>query len=145
MLRRLDTGTIEEAIRRAELRTSGEIRVSVAGFFRGDASHLADRAFDRLGMTATRDHNAVLILIMPTRRQVVIRADVGIHDQAGESFWLAVAQALSRRFGGQEFTAGVVEAIDRIGAELANHFPPDPGGDVNELTNSVDVAGRRGP
>jgi uncharacterized membrane protein len=141
-LRRLDTGTIEEAITRAELRTSGEIRVSVAGFFRGDPRRLADQAFDRLAMATTRHRNAVLLLILPTRRQVVVRADAGIHDRAGEAFWGAIAQTLSRRFAAQEFTAGVVEAIERIGAELAEHFPPDPDGDANELPNAVDVAGR---
>ena len=43
------------AIARAETRTSGEIRVSIAGFFVGSSRRLAERAFQRLGLHATRE------------------------------------------------------------------------------------------
>ena len=141
LLRRLDIRLIEEAIERAEARTSGEIRVSVVGFFRGDLWALAERAFKRLGMTATRHRNAVLILVAPARHKFVVLGDEGIHARLGDSFWSTVKEALESRFREEEFTAGLVEAIDRIATGLAVHFPPAPsGGDVNELSNSVDVA-----
>ena len=62
----IDAGRIEEAIRRAERRTSGEIRVSVSRFFWGDVHRVADRAFARLGMSATRQRNGVLFFIVPS-------------------------------------------------------------------------------
>ena len=59
-LRGLDVPAVERAITRVEARTSGEIRVSVAGFFLGNGRRLAVRAFQRLGMQATRHRNGVL-------------------------------------------------------------------------------------
>lgn len=141
LLRHLDSAAIEQAIARAEARSSGEIIVSVAGYFHGDLQRLAARAFHRLGMGATRQRNAVLILVAPTRRKFAILGDDGIHARVGDFFWTALRDGLERRFRGQEFSAGLIEAIDLIGAELATHFPPPlSGGDVNELPNTVDVA-----
>ncbi|MBC8133879.1 MAG: TPM domain-containing protein [Deltaproteobacteria bacterium] len=142
LLGRIDAAAVEAAIARAEARTTGEIRVSVAGFFRGDLRRLAERAFRRLGMVATRHRNGVLILVAPTRRQLVILGDQGIHAHVGEAFWSVLTDKLSARFHNQEFTAGLIEAIEHIGGELAAHFPPVPGGDVNELSDAVDVAQR---
>lgn len=136
---------VEEAIKRVEAQTSGEIRVSVAGFFRGDLQRLAEGAFRRLRIADTRYRNGVLILVAPTRRKVVILADVGIHARVGASFWSAVTETLTARFRAREFTTGLTEAIHEIGAQLTTHFPPDPGGDVNELPDTVDVARGRGP
>ena len=56
LLRAIDAPRVQRAIAAAERRTSGEIRVSVSPFFWGDVRHVAERAFERLGMTATRDH-----------------------------------------------------------------------------------------
>jgi uncharacterized membrane protein len=76
---------------------------------------------------------------------VVILGDEGIHARVGASFWAAVTQTLTAHFRAREFTTGLTEAVHEIGAQLATHFPPDPGGDVNELPDTVDVARRRGP
>jgi uncharacterized membrane protein len=143
LLRRLDSRDIEAAIRRAESRSSGEIRVSVVGFFRGDSRRLGDAAFTRLGMAATRHRNGVLILLAPTRRTIVIVGDDGIHARVGDDFWRAVTRQLAGRFRGGEFTPGLIEAIERIGEGLAAHFPPGSGSeaDANELPDSIDRGG----
>src|SRR5688572_31202092 len=44
-----------QAIRVAEQRTSGEIRVSVAPLFWGNVKKAADNAFVRMGMTVTKE------------------------------------------------------------------------------------------
>jgi len=139
-LRRLDVPAVERAIGRAETRTSGEIRVSVAGFFLGDGRQLAARAFRRLGMQATRHRNGVLLLIAPARRQFVILADEGIDSRVPGPFWAGVAQELSARFRAGDFTGGVVEAIDAIGGALASHYPADASPNPNELPDTVDLA-----
>lgn len=144
LLRRLDPARIEGAIRRAESSTSGEIRVSVAGFFRGDPRQLAEAAFRRLGMAATRHRNGVLVLIAPTRRSVVILGDEGIHTHVGDDFWQGISRRLGERFRDDDFSGGLVEAIDRIGGELAAHFPPDAQGDMNELPDAIDRGDGRG-
>lgn len=146
LLRRLDTAAIEQAIKSAEAKTSGEIRVSIVGFFRGELRALAESAFDRLGMRATQARNGVLILVAPARKEFIILGDEGINASVGQSFWTALADLLSRRFASREFTAGLVEAIGRVGVELATHFPPHPDHrDVNELPDAVDVQPPGGP
>jgi uncharacterized membrane protein YgcG len=139
LLRQIDCAQVENSIRQAERGSSGEIRVSITGFFRGSLRDLGERAFRKLGMTATVRRNGVLILIAPTRRQVVILGDAGIHAHVGEAFWSALAEDLSQAFRQRDFTGGLDRAIARIGQELALHFPPDPRGDTNELPNAVDV------
>ena len=143
-LRGLDTGAVERAIARAEARTSGEIRVSIAGFFIGSSRRLAERAFRRLGMQATRHRNGVLLLIAPARRRVVVLGDEAIHGHVGDVFWTAIAARVSARFRERAFTEGVVDAVDAIGDTLARHFPPTEGAaaNPNELPDTIDVGDR---
>ena len=143
-LRRLDTHAVEQAIARAETRTSGEIRVSVAGFFVGSSRRLAEDAFRRLGLQATRNRNGVLLLIAPARRQVVVLGDEAIHAHVGDAFWTRIAAGVSTRFRDGRFTEGVVEAVDAIGEALARHFPAgaEAGGNPNELPDTIDLGDR---
>ena len=143
-LRRLDTLAVERAIARTETRTSGEVRVSIAGFFLGSSRRLAERAFRRLGMHATQDRNGVLLLIAPSRRQVVVLGDEAIHAHVGDAFWTAIATHVSTQFHEGRFTEGVVEAVDAIGEALARHFPAsaDAGVNPNELPDTIDLGDR---
>lgn len=139
LLRTIDKEAIEAAIARAELQTSGEIRVSVAPFFWGSVRKVADRAFTRLGMTATRQRNGVLLFIVPARRRFAVLGDEGIHAKVGQEFWNDVSAAISERFRDGDFTGGIVRGIETIGRELAEHFPYDPETDVDELPDEVDL------
>ncbi len=141
LLRALDSRRIEEAIRQAERRTSGEIRVSVSRFFWGDVRRVAERAFVRLGMTATRDRNGVLFFIVPARRCFVVLGDEGIHAKVGQEFWERVTGAVSERLRDGDFTLGVVQGIETVGEQLALHFPFDPAADTNELSDDIDFGG----
>ena len=49
LIRSIDSNRIQEAIRQAEKRTSGEIRVSVSPLFWGDVRKAAEKAFERHG------------------------------------------------------------------------------------------------
>jgi uncharacterized membrane protein len=140
-LRSLDTAAVERAIALAETRTSGEVRVSIAGFFVGSSRHLAERAFGRLGLHATRDRNGVLLLIAPARRQVVVLGDEAIHALVGDAFWEEIAARVSTRFREGHFTQGVVDAVEAIGEALAHHFPAGAaaGGNPNELPDAIDL------
>ena len=135
----LDKSAIEAAIGRAERACSGEIRVHVqARATGGDLDTVARKTFERLGMTMTKLRNGVLLFIASEESRFAILGDSGIHEKVGDTFWNDIAAELSTAFGEKKFTEGIVRAIDRAGAALAEHFPPQSG-DVNELTNEISV------
>lgn len=138
LMRAIDSSRVEEAIRKAEERTSGEIRVSVSRFFWGDVTRVADRTFTRLGMTATRDRNGILFFIVPSRRRFVVLGDEGIHSKVGQEFWEQVAAAVSEHLRNGDFTLGLVRGIEKVGEKLALHFPYDATTDKNELSDGID-------
>jgi uncharacterized membrane protein len=135
----IDLGRIEAAIRSAERRTSGQIRVAVARFyFWGSVRRAADAAFVRLRMSRTRRRNAVLLFVAPRLRRFSVIGDSGIHERVNDEFWSQISDALQADFRGGDLTAGLLHAIDTVGDRLAEHFPPDPIGD-NELPDRVEV------
>jgi uncharacterized membrane protein len=138
LARAIDSTRVEEAIRQAERRTSGEIRVSLSRFFWGDVRRVAEQAFVRLGMSATRDRNGILFFVVPSRRQFVVLGDEGIHAKVGQEFWEHVAAAVSSHLRQGDFTAGLVHGIEAVGEKLALHFPFDPATDTDELVNAID-------
>lgn len=141
LARQMDLARIEQAIREAEARTSGEIRVSAAPLFFGSVEKMAERAFARLGMTRTREHNGVLLFVVPSRRRFVVLGDTGVHEKVGQAFWDTVAADLSNAFQRGDFTGGLIRAIGQVGEQLARHFPRQPE-DVDELPDTVDLGGR---
>ena len=136
-LRRIDTERIEQAIARAEARTSGEIRVSIAPLFVGDVQRTAEQAFVRLGMADTRERNGVLVFVVPARKKFAILGDEGVHARVGQAFWDELGALMSATFHDDRYTEGLVAVIDRIGERLAEHFPV-AAGDRNELPDTLD-------
>jgi uncharacterized membrane protein len=134
----IDKDRIKQAIRKAERRTSGEIRVSVSPLFWGDVRKAAEKAFKRLGMSATKDRNAVLFFVVPARRKFVVLGDSGIHEKVGEEFWHHLVRALSEKFKKDDFTGGLVAGIEAVGEHLAKHFPSHAASGTNELGDDVD-------
>lgn len=142
-LRRLiDEEAVKAAILEAERNTTGEIRVSVSTFFWGDVRRTAEKAFERLGMTATARRNGVLFFLVPSRQKFVVLGDEGIHERVGQSFWEDVTAAVSARFRKGDFTGGLAHGIDEAGRVLALHFPRDDA-NPNELSDEVDFGERR--
>lgn len=138
LLRIIDQAKIKEAIRKAEIQTSGEICVSVAPLFWGNVQKAAEKAFVRMGMTRTKDRNSVLFFVVPSRRKFAVLGDSGIHEKVGQDFWNQIANAVSERFREGNFTAGLVAGIDAVGEQLAAHFPHDASVDRDELSNEID-------
>jgi uncharacterized membrane protein len=138
LMRTVDVDRVKAAVAAAERAASGEIRVSVSRFFWGSVRKAAEKAFVRLGMTATKDRNGVLFFIVPARKKFVVLGDAGIHAKVGQEFWESLAGLMSRHFRKGEFTEGLVAAIEEAGRQLAAHFPYDAAVDVNELADDVD-------
>jgi uncharacterized membrane protein len=141
MLKVIDASRIKEAIVAAERVTSGEIAVSIAPLFWGNVEKAAQKAFVRLHVANTREHNGVLIFVVPSRRKFVVLGDSGIHEKVGQSFWDAVAAQLSHHFRRGDFTGGLIKGIEEVGAQLAAHFPYSAASDVDELPDDVDFGG----
>ncbi len=138
----IDVARVEAAIRAAEGRTSGQIRVAVSRFyFWGDVRIAAEGAFARLHMERTRKRNGVLIFVAPRRRRFAIVGDVGIHSLAGDGAWTAIAELLGREFRAGDLTGGLAHGIAAVGDCLARHFPPDLDRHANELPDAVVVEG----
>lgn len=138
LLRLIDTVRIEDAIKQAELRTSGEICVSVSRLFWGDVRTSAETAFARLRISKTTDRTGVLFFIVPSRRKFVVLGDSGIHDKVGPQFWNEVVHGVAELFRNDDFTGGVVLGIEQVGAQLSLHFPIVSATDRNELPDKVD-------
>lgn len=135
----IDVGRVEAAIRVAEQRTSGELRVAISRFyFWGNVRRAAESTFAHLRMERTRHRNGVLLFVAPRLRRFAIVGDVGIHDHVRDAFWESVARDICQAFRAGDRTAGLERAIAAIGDRLAEHFPPDPA-DRNELPNRVVV------
>jgi uncharacterized membrane protein len=135
----LDQPRIVAAIQDAERQTSGEIRIHVQPkSMGGDIRTVAERTFERLGMTKTALRNGVLLFIATEEQRFVILGDKGIDEKVPAGFWDEIAAKLTIRFKNGEFTDGIIEAIEAAGAHLGQYFPR-AAEDVNELSDEIDV------
>jgi uncharacterized membrane protein len=136
LLNQLRHDDIVAAIRAAEKKTSGEIRVFLSHQPIDDPVAAAQAQFARLGMVKTRQRNGVLIFVAPRSRKFAVIGDAGVHQLCGEAFWQALAAEMSGHFKNAEFTTGIIHAIQTAGGLLAAHFPRHPD-DRNELPDQV--------
>ena len=136
-LNKLEHSQIVQAIREAEAKTSGEIRVYIQrGKLKGDPLPAAQKKFDELDMPKTRDRNAVLIFVAPRTHHFAVVGDKGIHEKCGDDLWQRVVQQMQSHFRDRRFTDALVGAIEEIGAVLAAHFP-GRAIDGNQLPDNV--------
>ncbi len=137
-LRSLDDARIVAAIREAEGRSRGEIRVHVAEREVADPRTEAALVFDRLRMADTAERNGVLLFVAPASQSITLLGDRAVHERCGEAFWTAIVEQVRDEFRAGRFTDGIVAAVRAVADELARHFPRQPGQeDVNELPDTV--------
>ncbi|HEU4521118.1 MAG TPA: TPM domain-containing protein, partial [Thermoanaerobaculia bacterium] len=118
---------------------SGEIRVHIQPTTRGaEIRSVAERTFERLGMTKTDLRNGVLLFVACEEQRFVILGDRGINERVPAGFWDEIAARLTIRFKNGEYTDGIIDAIHSAGDELKAFFPREKH-DVNELTNDISV------
>ena len=136
-LSKLEHDRIIQAIREAELKTSGEIRVLIQrGKLKSDPLVAAQRKFQRLGMHKTGERNAVLIFVAPRVHRFAVLGDNAIHEKCGEEFWHRVVEKMRTHFQNEKFSDALVEAIKDVGIVLARHFPKTMA-DTDELPDDV--------
>ncbi len=136
-IRQLEHDRIVEAIKKAEAKTSGQIRVFLQrGKFEEDALVRAQKKFIQLGMEKTAERNAVLIMVAPRMQKFAVIGDEGVHAKCGEQFWEELVARMRQHFLREDFTEALLEAVEATGALLAKYFPRT-GPAANELPDEV--------
>ncbi len=130
---------VVRAIRAAEARTTGELRVFVeSSCTYMDAIDRAKEIFKELAMEKTERRNAVLVYLAIKDKQFAIFGDEQIYVQAGGAqFWLAAGNLLQNQLRAGNISDGLCACIEALGAALEQHFPPDPTVDKNELPDEI--------
>ena len=85
----------------------------------------------------TKNRIGVLIFVSLAERYARIIADEGIAEKVPNSEWQAALDALTGNMREGRIAAGFCAAIERCGAVLAAHAPPD--GSANELPDRLYV------
>jgi uncharacterized membrane protein len=127
---------IRDAIKEAEDKTSGEIRIHIETKTTGNVLDRAAWIFKRLGLHGTAERNGVLFYLAITNRKFAVIGDQGINSKVAEDFWDEIKETVSHHFSTGQFTEGLVRGISMTGSQLKVHFPFRKD-DVNELPDDI--------
>lgn len=127
---------IKEAIKQAELRTSGEIRVHLETHCDGQAMERAIRWFEKLKMHKTEARNGVLIYVAVESKKFAILGDQGINEVVPKTFWNDTKELMVASFKEGQILKGICEGIEKAGEQLRQYFPYQKD-DVNELDDDL--------
>ena len=129
---------VVNAIRKAEQRTSGEIRVFVES--KNSYVDPMDRAaeiFYNLKMDKTDERNAVLLYIAVNDKELALFGDEGIYKATGAAFWNTSVKSMLREITADDIIGGMVHCITSIGETLHEKFPYNKLEDKNELPDEI--------
>lgn len=133
-----DNEKIVQAIRSAEMHTSGEIRVFIENRCRFvDAMDRALEIFTNLKMEQTESRNAVLLYIALKDRQLAVYGDRGIHEKVGHEFWNIAVKEILSHFNQDDYAGGISSCVAEIGHSLHQYFPYNKDTDKNELPDEI--------
>ena len=119
----LQHDSVVAAIRDAEQKTTGEIRVSISPKQIDDPVATAQAEFLRLGMNHSSEKNGVLIFVAPRSHKFAVIGDEAVHAKCGDEFWQKLTEAMTGYFRKSEFTEGIIHGVRKAGELLAEHFP----------------------
>jgi uncharacterized membrane protein len=127
---------IANAIRVAEMNTSGEIRLHIEKYCKGDVLDQAAYVFEKLEMHKTQLRNGVLFYLAVEDHKLAILGDAGINQKVQEDFWNETKEIVLSKFKEGNLTEGLTTGILMAGEKLKEHFPYLEG-DTNELSNEI--------
>lgn len=131
-----DRQAVLSAIEKAELNTSGEIRVHMENHCNGDTLDRALEIFEKLKMHQTELRNGVLIYLALKDHRFAILGDEGIDCRVPDDFWEDIRQHMQGHFKEGRLAEGLIEGIQMAGNQLGEHFPYQSD-DKNELPNDI--------
>lgn len=124
------------AIRAAENRTSGELRVHLEAHTDEPNREHAQKIFEEAGMTQTELRNGVLFYLATQDKQFTILGDKGINEKVPSGFWDEIRDTMQDFFRQGAFVKGLVKGIEMAGKALAEYFPVQDDDD-NELSDEI--------
>jgi uncharacterized membrane protein len=128
--------TITNAIREAELNTSGEIRLHVEKNCKINVLDRAAYIFRKLKMHRTEKRNGVLFYLALQDHKFAILGDAGINSVTPENFWEDIKETVLGYFKKNQHAEGLAKGIRMAGKALQQYFPYKKD-DVNELSNDI--------
>src|SRR5215469_12107888 len=117
--KRLHHDDVVEAIRQAEHKTTGAIRVIVTHKHIEAPVIEAQKEFMRLRMDRSPGRNGVLIFVAPRSHTFAVIGDKAVHEKCGDEFWQKLTAAITEYFRKSEFTEGIVHGVKKAGELLA--------------------------
>jgi uncharacterized membrane protein len=127
---------IQQSIADAERMCSGEIRVHIDKWCKGDVMQRAKNVFEKLKMHETSERNGVLIYIALGDKKLAILGDKGINEKVPEDFWNLAYSSMRTLFAENNYAKGLQIGIGMAGEKLRTYFPYQKD-DKNELSNAI--------
>ena len=127
---------IVEAIKQAELNTSGEIKVHIENHCRGDVEARSLFVFNHLKINETKQRNGVLIYLAVKDHKFAILGDEGINNVVGADFWNDIRDLMASAFKEGRFADGLEQGIMRCDEKLKTYFPYQTD-DINEISDDI--------
>lgn len=128
---------IVNAIKSAEVTTSGEIQVHIENQCKIDVLDRAAEVFETLKMYQTKDRNGVLFYLAVGDKKFAILGDAGINQVVPDDFWENIKNHMASLFREGKFTQGLIDGIHQAGDALSKHFPYQGEADENELPDEI--------
>lgn len=129
---------VVKAIKQAEQKTSGEIRLFVEDYCKDDVLDRAAFMFEKLEMHQTELRNGVLFYLAYLDHKFAIIGDIGINAKVDNNFWNHIKDLMKEKFSKGYFKEGLSEGIILAGDALQKHFPGQHD-DKNELSDHVEL------
>ncbi len=129
---------IVEAIRKAEINTSGEVRVFIES--KNPLVDTVERAKDifySLEMDNTAHRNGVLLYMATKHQELALFGDEGIHKEVGTQFWNNAVKDMLTGIDAKDMCYAIENCINTIGKTLHEKFPYDAATDKNELPDDI--------
>ena len=127
---------IVQAIKEAELNTSGEIRVHIEAKCPSDPLKRAVYIFNYLKMYNTKARNGVLVYVAVESRKFAIIGDAGINNAVPDNFWDEIKERMRSAFSAGEYVGGISVAVKEAGNSLKKYFPYQSD-DINEQPDEI--------
>lgn len=133
---------VTRSVSMSEKRHRGELRVIIEGqmpllLLIRDISprQRATLLFRQHVVSKTAERCGVMIYLQVADRCIEILADEGIAAKVPQNEWEAICLDMSDAFRKGSWHAGILEAVDRVGELLVQHFPADKA-NPNELPDT---------